>query len=274
MPTCEQCQSSVRHRSIIHLLTRELFGRSLSLRDVPVLKQIKGLGMTDWLGYGAVLSDRFSYINTFFDREPRFDITAPSPEHTAQYDFLISSEVFEHVHPPVEVAFENAVRVLKPNGFLILTVPYEAGEVSTVEHFPELDDCRIIEFDGEFVLVNRRKDGSIETSQDLIFHNGPGNTLEMRVFAEIDLLRKLTGAGFREAVVLKESYQEFGVLWHHPWSRPIIARKERFGFSGELVWKLAQELCTLRQQSAMASRSRWLALGRALRVGPNFGNEK
>lgn len=317
--TCKQCGSSVRYRSIIHLLTKELFGRSMGLQELPVLKQVKGLGMTDWWGYDGALADRFSYTNSFFDREPRFDITAPDPRQTSQYDFLISTEVFEHVNPPVELAFENAVRVLKPNGFLILTVPFQAGEGDTVEHFPELNDYRIVELGEEFILVNRRKDGSIETSRDLRFHGGPGNTLELRLFTEADLIRKLTAAGFREAVVLKDNCQQFGVQWHEPWSRPIIARKEPFSFSGQLVWELAQALAsqqetleelrnpakampapllseslgtldalrqhkqlvlrydhlaqqfsTLRQQVAMASRSRWLALGRMLKVGPRF----
>ena len=239
-PTCADCQSSVRFRSIVHLLTCELFGKSMTLAEVPVLKEIKGLGMTDWAGYAEPLAARFSYVNTYYHEEPRFDITNPGPERTGQYDFVISTEVFEHVQAPVERAFENAARLLKPQGFLILTVPYTGLDDETKEHFPDLDAYRIIQLEDQFVLVNRRPDGVVETFTDLAFHGGPGSTLEMRLFAEKDLVDKLLAAGFHEVVVMRESYPEFGVQLPQPWSRPMVARKRRFAFPGMLVHELAR----------------------------------
>ena len=44
--TCS-CGSNVRVRALIHLLSMELFGESLMLRDFPRLKSIRGIGMTD-----------------------------------------------------------------------------------------------------------------------------------------------------------------------------------------------------------------------------------
>jgi SAM-dependent methyltransferase len=210
------------------------------LGDVPVLKEIKGLGMTDWAGYAEPLATRFSYLNTYYHREPRLDITNPGPEHTGQYDFLISSEVFEHILSPVERAFENALRLLKPNGFLILTVPCTGLDDETKEHFPDLNAYRIVEIENQFVLVNRRTDGVVETYTDLAFHGGPGSTLEMRLFAEKELTEELLAAGFREVFVMRESYPEFGVQLPQPWSRPLVARKERFAFPGSLVYELAR----------------------------------
>jgi SAM-dependent methyltransferase len=316
--SCSRCGSSVRFRSIVHLLTTELFGKSLILSEIPALKQIRGLGLTDWSGYAGQLAERFSYANTFYNCEPFFDITNPGPEHLGQYDFLIASEVFEHVEAPVEDAFAQALRVLKPQGFLILTVPFTGLTEETAEHFPNLGAYRIVELDGEFVLVNRRKDGSLETFDDLTFHGGPGSTLEMRLFAMRDLEKKLLASGFREVSILRESFPQFGVQLHQPWSLPLIARKETFAYPKSLVWQLAQslaektrtigELCReqaidpsvaaetphptglppeavvwqsrymqvleqytmLRTQVAMASQSRWLALGHALGLGPKF----
>lgn len=210
------------------------------LGDVPVLKEIKGLGMTDWAGYAEPLATRFSYLNTYYHREPRLDITNPGLEHSGQYDFLISSEVFEHILPPVERAFENALRLLKPNGFLILTVPCTGLDDETKEHFPDLNAYRIVEIENQFVLVNRRPDGVVETYTDLAFHGGPGSTLEMRLFAEKELTEKLLAVGFREVFVMRESYPEFGVQLPQPWSRPLVARKERFAFPGSLVYELAR----------------------------------
>jgi SAM-dependent methyltransferase len=239
-PTCTHCQSSVRFRSIVHLLTCELFGTSMTLADVPVLREIKGLGMTDWAGYAEPLAARFSYVNTYYHKEPQFDITNPGPEHTGQYDFVISTEVFEHIQAPVARAFENAARLLKPTGFLILTVPYTGLEDETKEHFPDLNAYRIIQLEDQFVLVNRRPDGVVETFTDLAFHGGPGTTLEMRLFAEKELVEKLLAAGFREVAVMRESYPEFGVQLPQPWSRPMVARRQRFAFPGMLVHELAR----------------------------------
>jgi SAM-dependent methyltransferase len=316
--SCSRCGSSVRFRSIVHLLTTELFGKSLTLSEVPTLKQIRGLGLTDWTGYAGQLAERFAYANTFYNCEPFFDITNPGPEHIGQYDFLIASEVFEHVAVPVEDAFAQAIRVLKPQGFLILTVPFTTLTEETAEHFPDLGSYRIIEINGQFILVNRRKDGAIETFDDLTFHGGPGSTLEMRLFAMRDLEKKLLASGFREVTILRESFPQFGVQLHQPWSLPLIARKEPFAYPKALVWQLAQSLAektrtvgvlcreqgidsriaadtphptglppeavawqaryrqvleqytTLRTQVTMASRSRWLALGHKLRLGPKF----
>ena len=241
-PSCSGCGSSVRFRAIVHLLTTELFGKSLTLSEIPVLKQICGLGLTDWSGYAAQFAERFSYVNTYYDCEPLFDIVNPAPEHTGQYDFLIASEVFEHVAVPVEAAFAQAARILKPQGFLILTVPFTTLTEETAEHFPNLESYKIIEIDGQFILVNRHKDGTIETFDDLSFHGGPGTTLEMRLFAMRDLEKKLLASGFGEVAILRESFPRFGVQLHQPWSLPLIARKKPFAYPKPFVCELLRSL--------------------------------
>ncbi len=97
-------------------------------------------------------------------------------------DFIISSDVFEHVVPPVSRAFENVWKMLKPGGVFVLTVPYGAQR-ETVEHFPELNEFSIVERDGSFVLRNKTRTGVLQEFNDLVFHGGPRTTLEMRVFS-------------------------------------------------------------------------------------------
>ena len=234
------------------------------------------------------------------------------------------------------------MRLLKPRGFLILTVPYTSLDDATKEHFPNLSAYRIIQLEDQFVMVNRRPDGVVETFTDLTFHGGPGSTLEMRLFAGKELVEKLLAAGFREVFVMRESYSEFGVQLPEPWSLPMVARKDRFAFPGLLVlqlararakaWDYAEDPCriqhpesklviaqqseaplrqdqdplrqlqtqsqdelqrdaalghryealqrrysklledhvVLQQQVAMATRSRWCALGRMFGIGPRF----
>src|ERR1039458_3052445 len=79
--TCA-CGSNVRLRALIHLLSLELFGRSLPLHGFPQMKAIRGLGMRDKDCYNGLLAEKFDYTNTFYDREPR------SEEHTSELQSL------------------------------------------------------------------------------------------------------------------------------------------------------------------------------------------
>jgi hypothetical protein len=72
-PASCACGSNVRTRALIHLLSLELFGRSLILSDFPRLKSIRALGMSDKPCYASILQEKFDYQNTFYDREPRVD---------------------------------------------------------------------------------------------------------------------------------------------------------------------------------------------------------
>src|SRR5208337_5051049 len=79
--------------------------------------------LSDWGGYAAPLALKYRYRNTFFHSEPKLDITNPPDSMRGSLDFLISSDVFEHVLPPVSKAFAGAFDVLKPGGHLILSAP-------------------------------------------------------------------------------------------------------------------------------------------------------
>lgn len=207
-------------------LTTVLFGQSVALPDLPIRKDIHGIGLTDWSDYAPRLTELFSYENTFYHEEPRLDISDPaiSPDLLNSQDFLISSDVFEHVVPPVDRSLRNVWRILKPGGFLVLTVPY-APRTETVEHFPDLNEFTVSEQgDGTFVLRNVTAAGEIQEFNQLIFHGGPGATLEMRVFGEGDLLVRLRDAGFTEVRIHRTDFTH-GIWWPENWSLPISARK-------------------------------------------------
>lgn len=222
-PTCGACGSSVRTRAIVHLLSQGLFGRSLALRDFPHDRGIRGIGLSDWTGYAGPLAERLDYTNTWFHAEPRLDITDIPDAMVGSCDFLVSTEVFEHVAPPAQRAFDGARRLLKPGGVMVLTVPFDHLN-GTVEHFPELHEFEIVEEGDRRRLYNRRRDGSLAVHDDLVFHGGPGSTLEMRLFGLRDLLDHCARAGFREATVQDAEVRERGITWQHPWSVPILAR--------------------------------------------------
>lgn len=222
-PTC-RCGSSVRLRALVHLLTLELFGKSMAIGDIPRRPDIVGIDMSGASTYADRLARRLGYTNTFLHKPPRLDITAPGEEWLSRCDFIVSSDVFEHVAPPVSVAFENALRLLKPGGLFVLTVPW-TKEGTTVEHFPGLADYRIERRGDARILINRSPDGQVQEYGNLVFHGGEGETLEMRVFSESGILGELARAGFADIRVRGEPCPEFGIVWEHPWSLPITARR-------------------------------------------------
>ena len=222
--SCERCHSSVRTRSIVHLLSMELFGESLTIDDFPKSEHIIGIGLSDWKGYADALAKKFAYVNTFYHKSPKFDIC--NPKDFGPVDFLIASEVFEHVAPPVHNAFTGSHATLKDGGVLILTAPFTNKPGRTIEHFPELHDYKLARrMFGGYKLVNTTADGRRQVFRNLKFHGGEGQSLEMRIFSRDDILGHLRTAGFTRVDVRDEDCPERGILWLRPWSTPMVARR-------------------------------------------------
>jgi len=305
-PTCSSCGSNVRMRDLIYMLALELFGEALPLPDFPQCNDVKGFGMSDALIYATLLAEKVNYTNTFYDRQPYLDITETHPDEHGTYDFILSSDVFEHVAPPIDRAFEEAFRLLKPNGFLCVTVPSSHLADDTVEHYPDLHQYSVVDLAGEHVLINRRADKTLEIHGNLDFHGGIGATLVMRLFSMKDLERRLRAAGFTEVAFQVEPVERLGITFEGPWSRPFVARKQPFpkisasarsqnservsravrqvepapGADSRLA-HLYQEKAALEErlekveaQLRLAAGSRWLKLGRSLGLGPNLEHTK
>ena len=210
--SCVYCGSNVRWRSIIHALSTELFGHSMALPDFPSLPEIKGIGLSDWEGYARPLARKLGYTNTFYHKAPLLDITSIEQAEREVYDFIISSDVFEHISQPISRAFENACRLLKPGGFMIFTVPYIAGE--TKEHFPELTTFTIGKAAEDWVLTGKTCDGRNREFTGLTFHGGPGTTVEFRLFGTDSLSLECARAGFDPVRIHDETVEEFGIYWN------------------------------------------------------------
>ena len=221
---CTGCGSSMRHRSIIAVLSRELLGAVYPLDKLPVLRSIRGLGLSDSQPYARLLADHFDYRNTYLHREPVLDIAGAGSQDPGTLDFLLASEVFEHVPPPVEGPLRKVRDLLRPEGVFVMTVPYGL-EGETLEHFPELADYATVLLRSGPVLVNRTREGALQVFSDLVFHGGRGSTLELRVFSEPALRKALSDAGFGYVRVYTEDFPEFGIVHQENWALPIAARR-------------------------------------------------
>ena len=210
LAACKKCGALARFRGIIHALANFL-GESEDaiLRDWPIHKRIFGIGMSDWNGYARLLRRKFSYENTFYDRKPKLDILNLTEKHLGKYDFVISTDVFEHILPPLQQGFDNLFRLLKPGGCLIFSVPY-TRTAQTVEHYPGMLDYEILNFRGTRILVNRDDGGRLQVYDNLVFHGGKGATLEMRIFCETDILNRLAQSGFEDIKVYDQPNLSIG----------------------------------------------------------------
>jgi SAM-dependent methyltransferase len=213
LAACQKCRANARFRGIIYVLGKLLgVKEDIPLQKWPKRKHILGVGMSDWHGYAKLLRKKFSYENTFFDRNPRLDILNLAEKHVGKYDFVISTDVFEHILPPIERGFDNLFRLLKPDGCLIFSVPYTHIE-QTVEHYPGILEYEILNFRGKKIIVNRDHAGHLQVYDNPVFHGGKGATLEMRIFCEVDVLNRLAQSGFEEIQVYDQPQLPIGYYW-------------------------------------------------------------
>jgi SAM-dependent methyltransferase len=262
--SCAACGSSVRMRALLHALSIEIFGLGLALQEFPRVKSLRGLGISDSAQYADQLALKFDYRNTFFDREPRLDLLDPPGPEFGTYDFIVSSEVFEHVSPPATRAFETVFRLLKPAGILLLTVPYSiTGD--TKEHFTGLGDFGLAQVGDRVLLVSRRATGEMEVHDNLVFHVGAGGpALEMREFSETGLKKELARAGFEEVQIYSGSFPGFGIVSSESWSLPIAARKGTFEFSRDATRDVIEQWAACQKSCREWAGSLWIRLGSKL----------
>ena len=217
-----------RFRAICYVFCKLFYGHCKIMKQLEKNKNIKGIGMSD-SGWANIFKDKFNYINTYYHTSPYLDIY--NNEHVKTYtdlDFIISSDVFEHINPfpSVQTAFDNLYSMLKCEGVLIFSVPFTYGEHK--EHFPNLYDYKIEKKNnGDYILHNITIDNKIETFNNLCFHGGPGSVLEMRVFSQKSIISFLEKSGFIDIIFyeITEDMKKYGIFWENNSSLLISAKK-------------------------------------------------
>jgi SAM-dependent methyltransferase len=206
---------NTRFRAICYIFCKLFYGECKLLTTLEENKNIKGIGMSD-SGWATIFEQKFNYINTFYHTSPFLNIY--NEEHLKNYnelDFIISSDVFEHIDPfpSIQHAFNNLHKMLKCGGCIIFSVPYTHNE--HIEHFPNLYNYKVVNENGKYVLYNKTIDNKVEVFDDLCFHGGPGNVLEMRVFSKKSIISFLTKAGFVDITFysITDDMKQYGIFW-------------------------------------------------------------
>lgn len=215
--TCTTCGSNRRYRSLMEALTRRLHSEPIALPDLPVDKSIAGIGLSDVYMYADVLHQKYDYANTWYHQEPRLDLLNVDPRMHEMVDFVVSSDVLEHIPPPIDRAFQSMYNLLKPGGVCVFSVP-SVLHGPTVEHFPETHDFDIVQEDGQWILLNTTVDGRKQRFEDLVFHGGGGLTLEFRLFSQPALEAMIEDVGFVDIQRHATAVPEFGILFDQEFS--------------------------------------------------------
>jgi SAM-dependent methyltransferase len=142
---CSHCQASIRYRAQAEVVL-EYFGNR-SVRSIAELVDRR------WFRSLAIYEPGFiGPFRRHFRRLPRYTQSRFEPERAkgeelapgienqdlmdltfpeAQFDLVISSDIFEHVRKPYK-AFSEVHRVLKKGGMHIFSIPFSRGRAVTV----------------------------------------------------------------------------------------------------------------------------------------------
>jgi SAM-dependent methyltransferase len=217
---CNNCQATARERAVI-------LGVKKARRRFPFRafgKQVRILGVSDSERTQAAFKRQYDsrYTNFHFHKEPFLDIAHVDDEFESIADVISCSDVLNYVEPPLDRAFESLFKLLKPGGYLVVSVPHSPSGQLHVEHFPVMRNMKI-KLEPTPELTGEDAEGNLHSYQDLKFGEGDGVNLEYRVFSEDSLKANLAAAGFVNIRTVPNS-RLYGIFWE-PWSRVWIAER-------------------------------------------------
>jgi SAM-dependent methyltransferase len=131
---CAACGSISRDRAVMYVLSR-LLRETAPLEEWRARGEMRLLETSGYRGHPPRLARLFDYFNTHFlpptDLPEVIDGRTTAnledlPYPDAFFDIILCAEVLEHVSR-IELAVPELYRVLDPDGFAVITVPYVHG---------------------------------------------------------------------------------------------------------------------------------------------------
>ena len=183
---CPKCGSISRDRGIMWALSSVLESGKLiyELKEKKTLKILEIFGLRY---YPKLLDKKFDYIN------PKHSKFLPKlkffPKKFADlqrlfyrdhyFDFVITSDIFEHVRLD-DKAFLEVFRVLKDGGYFLMTIPFDYSAEKTIEKI------QVIQNNDVFLTKPEYHNQGVEDG---------GDSLSYRTYGK-SLFEKLTKIGF------------------------------------------------------------------------------
>jgi len=199
---CDRCGSTWRARAMVLGVLQSLGHLNTTLSDVQEDWSIRGLGTSDDIKIAKKLGNKFDYVNTYYHKGPKLDLTDVDPQWRENARFVICSDVLEHIPPPTNIALEGLYSLVALGGAAIVSIPYGNTETSN-EFYPNLDRYEIQ--DNQVVWHDTMGQRHVDTNPE--FHGGAGQTLSFRVWSLSRFEEALLSVGFSrvERVILNAS---------------------------------------------------------------------
>jgi hypothetical protein len=193
---CRICGCTWRAQAICRAILSGLgYPEDANIRFIDSDMSRVGLGISDDWRLARAISPLFAYTNSFLHKFPVIDICFPPQEAVGKFEFISCSDVLEHTPPPRKSALEGLFQMLKPGGFVVVSVPLRRG-FQFAEFYPELTTWNIEKDSVHWV----DGDGRDHVEQHPEFHGGDGLTLAFRQWTEAKLIEELRAVGFSEVI--------------------------------------------------------------------------
>jgi len=164
----------------------------MTLGAVSKSPSLIGVGISDVPTIHRYLRKKFGYVNTHLHREPKLDLCKVTDDYRGVAQFVICSDVLEHVPPPVEKAVSGLRSLVASGGVAVIIVPH-VEEGMTEELYPGLVEYEVREGRVYWQDAN----GRTHCDETPEFHGGSEPALAYRIWALSDLEEKLKRPGFR-----------------------------------------------------------------------------
>ena len=199
---CHRCGATWRARAMVLGVLQSLGYSHITLSDVQEDWSIRGLGTSDDIKIANRLVNKFDYVNTYYHKGPKLDLTQVDAKWRESARFVICSDVLEHIPPPTDIALEGLYSLVAPGGAAIVSIPYNSTD-TTVEFYPNLERYEV----ASKSVIWHDTSGFRHVDDNPEFHGGAGQTLAFRVWSLEKFEEALIRAGFNrvERVVLNAS---------------------------------------------------------------------
>lgn len=164
------------HKCYIRKHLNEFLSLIIKSNNSPKVIIDVGAGTSPYKNiFDPIASNYISIDMTYYPNLSIIGIAQKLPFKSHIADIVLLIEVLEHIYETQETLNEIN-RILKPNGYLVLTVPFIIGYHTSIDYFRFTEDAlRRLLKDSGFEIISLKKRGGILTTLVSILINVPSS---------------------------------------------------------------------------------------------------